>query len=52
MEDGRWGGAEDREQRVGDGDSDKGTRWKIQTVVMIKSGRLTGGNGRKRKDRL
>jgi hypothetical protein len=33
----------------GDGENDKGTRWKIQTVVMIKSGRLTGGNGARGK---
>jgi hypothetical protein len=33
VEDGWWGDADDEGQRVGDGESDKGTRWEIQTVV-------------------
>lgn len=53
MKDGRCGDAKDQGQRAGDGESDKGTRWKIQTVVMIKSGRLTReGTGARGKDRL
>jgi hypothetical protein len=49
VKDGRCGDAGGRGQRAGDGENDKGTRWKIQTVVMIKSGRLTGRGWRKRK---
>lgn len=36
-------------QRVGDGERDKRMRWKIQAVVMVESGRLTGGNGARGK---
>lgn len=38
--------------RDSDGESDKGTRWEIQTVVMIKSGRLTGQRGQEERPTL
>jgi hypothetical protein len=46
VKDGQWGDTEDQGQRVGDGERDKGTGWKIQNCgddqVRAADGRQRG----------